>query len=174
MSASDFDICVVGGAGHVGAPFSTVLAARGFKTLIYDVNQTAIDAIAMHRVAATQIAFTRKNPRSAGGVYTYDLLVVDADGYNLRRVGGASGQIYSPDWSPDGRRLLYAVVGGHFVVSFALPVWLGGLSFDRRDARAALVLWLLGLACWAALHFASPRPEKPSSRGRRHQPKPGN
>jgi len=70
------------------------------------------------------------------------------------------------------RRLLYAVVGGHFVVSFALPVWLGGLSFDRRDWQAALVFWLLGLACWAALHFASPRPPKPSSRGRSHQPKP--
>jgi hypothetical protein len=72
------------------------------------------------------------------------------------------------------RRLLYAVVGGHFVVSFALPVWFGGLSFDRRDWRAALVFWLLGLACWAALRFASPRPEKPSRRSRRHRPKPAN
>jgi hypothetical protein len=72
------------------------------------------------------------------------------------------------------RRLLYAVVGGHFVVSFALPVWFGGLSVDRRDALAALVFWLLGLACWAALHFTSPRPNKPSSRGRSHQPKPAN
>jgi hypothetical protein len=72
------------------------------------------------------------------------------------------------------RWLLYAVVGGHFVVSFALPVWLGGVSFDRRDGLAALVFWLLGLACWAALQFASPRPNKPSSRGRRHQPKPAN
>jgi hypothetical protein len=70
------------------------------------------------------------------------------------------------------RRLLYALVGGHFVVSFALPVWLGGPTFNRRDGLAALVFWLLGLACWAALHFASPRPEKPSSRGRRHQPRP--
>jgi hypothetical protein len=72
------------------------------------------------------------------------------------------------------RRLLYAVVGGHFVVSFALPMWVGGLSFERRDGLAVLVFWLLGLACWAALHFASPRPKKPSSRGRRHQPKPAN
>ena len=69
---------------------------------------------------------------------------------------------------------LWVVVGGHFVVSFALPVWFGGLSFDRRDGLAALVFWLLGLACWAALHFASPRPKKPSSRGRSHQPKPAN
>jgi MFS family permease len=72
------------------------------------------------------------------------------------------------------RRLLYAVVGGHFVVSLALPVWLGGLFFDRRDVRAALVFWLLGLACWAALRFASPRPEKPSSQGRRERPRPAN
>ena len=72
------------------------------------------------------------------------------------------------------RRLLYAVVGGHFVMSFALPVLAGGLSFNRRDWRAALVFWLLGLACWATLRFASPRPEKPSSRGRRDQPKPTN
>jgi hypothetical protein len=72
------------------------------------------------------------------------------------------------------RRLLYAVVGGHFVVSFALPVWLGGLSLGRRDAQAALVFWLLGSACWAALQFASPRPEKPSSRGRRDRPNPAN
>jgi hypothetical protein len=72
------------------------------------------------------------------------------------------------------RRLLYAVVAGHFVVSFALPVWFGGLSFGRRDVRAALVFWLLGLACLAALHFASPRPKAPGSRGRRHQPNPAN
>jgi hypothetical protein len=36
-------------------------------------------------------------------------------------------------------------------VSLALPLWLGGLSFGRRDGLAALVFWLLGLACWAAL-----------------------
>jgi MFS family permease len=72
------------------------------------------------------------------------------------------------------RRLLYALVGGHFVVSFALPVWFGGPTFNRRDWRAALVFWLLGLACWAALHFASPNPNKPSSPGGSHQPKPAN
>jgi hypothetical protein len=72
------------------------------------------------------------------------------------------------------RRLLYVIVGGHFVVSVALPVWFGGLSFDRRDVRAALVFWLLGSATWAALHFASPRPKKPSSRGRSHRPEPAN
>jgi hypothetical protein len=72
------------------------------------------------------------------------------------------------------RRLLYALVGGHFVVSFALPVWFGGPTFNRRDGLATLAFWLLGLACWAALHFASARPDKPSSPGRSHQPKPAN
>ena len=70
------------------------------------------------------------------------------------------------------RRLLYAVVGGHLVMSFALPVLLGGLSFGRRDGLAALVFWLLGLACWAALQVAPPSPRAPGGRGRRHQPRP--
>ena len=55
----------------------------------------------------------------------------------------------------------------------AHALWFGGLRLDRRDGLAALVFWPLGLACWAAWHFASPGPKKPSSRGRRsHQPKP--
>ena len=45
MSAVDFDICVVGGAGHVGAPLATVLAARGFRTLIYDINTEAVKSL---------------------------------------------------------------------------------------------------------------------------------
>src|SRR3984893_10394053 len=39
------DICLVGGAGHVGAPLSVVLACRGFRTLIYDVNDAAVRSI---------------------------------------------------------------------------------------------------------------------------------
>jgi UDP-N-acetyl-D-mannosaminuronic acid dehydrogenase len=39
------DICVVGGAGHVGAPLSVVLACRGFRTLIYDVNEAAVRSV---------------------------------------------------------------------------------------------------------------------------------
>lgn len=45
MSTFDFDICVVGGAGHVGAPLATVFAARGFRTLIYDINEAAVKAL---------------------------------------------------------------------------------------------------------------------------------
>jgi len=37
-----FDVVVVGGAGHVGAPLSIVLASRGLRTLIHDVNESSV------------------------------------------------------------------------------------------------------------------------------------
>ena len=40
-----FDVVVVGGAGHVGAPLSIVLASRGLRTLIYDVNGQTVGAL---------------------------------------------------------------------------------------------------------------------------------
>jgi TolB protein len=55
--------------------------------------------------AATQVVFTRQNP---GG--SSDLLIVDSDGENLRRVAGSAQTIYSPSFSPDGRRLLYTLM----------------------------------------------------------------
>lgn len=45
MSQFDFDVCVVGGGGHVGAPLATVFASRGLKTLAYDVNEQAVAAL---------------------------------------------------------------------------------------------------------------------------------
>jgi UDP-N-acetyl-D-mannosaminuronic acid dehydrogenase len=45
VEPSTYDICVVGGAGHVGAPLAAVLAARGFRTLIYDLNDAAVRSI---------------------------------------------------------------------------------------------------------------------------------
>lgn len=44
MSRS-YDVVVVGGAGHVGAPLSIVLASRGLRTLIYDVNEQTVGAL---------------------------------------------------------------------------------------------------------------------------------
>lgn len=43
---SKYDVAVVGGAGHVGAPMAIVLASKGMNTLIYDVNQDAMDVLA--------------------------------------------------------------------------------------------------------------------------------
>ena len=43
---SQNEVVVVGGAGHVGAPLSIVLAKKGFRTLIYDISQNALDTLA--------------------------------------------------------------------------------------------------------------------------------
>src|SRR5436190_10634421 len=37
-----FDACVVGGAGHVGAPLAIVLAKTGYRTLAYDLNPKSV------------------------------------------------------------------------------------------------------------------------------------
>src|SRR5438094_10676710 len=36
------DVCVVGGAGHIGAPLAIVLASRGLRTPGYDINAEAV------------------------------------------------------------------------------------------------------------------------------------
>src|SRR5581483_11410643 len=41
----DFDICVVGGAGHVGLPLALVFARAGQRVLIFDLNQAAMETI---------------------------------------------------------------------------------------------------------------------------------
>jgi UDP-N-acetyl-D-mannosaminuronic acid dehydrogenase len=45
-SAPSCDVCVVGGAGRVGLPLALVLADGGLKTLILDINETALKTIA--------------------------------------------------------------------------------------------------------------------------------
>jgi UDP-N-acetyl-D-mannosaminuronic acid dehydrogenase len=42
---SEFDICVIGGCGHIGAPLAILLASKGFKVLIFDPNRNAWEAI---------------------------------------------------------------------------------------------------------------------------------
>ena len=44
--APSCDVCVVGGAGRVGLPLALVLADSGFKTLILDIDETALKTIA--------------------------------------------------------------------------------------------------------------------------------
>ena len=40
-----YDLCVVGGAGHIGLPFALVFAEKGLNVAIYDISQTALDTI---------------------------------------------------------------------------------------------------------------------------------
>jgi len=41
----DFDVCVIGGAGHVGFPLAVAFATRGLRVCIYDINSAAVEQI---------------------------------------------------------------------------------------------------------------------------------
>jgi UDP-N-acetyl-D-mannosaminuronic acid dehydrogenase len=45
MQTKRMDICVLGGAGHIGLPLSILLAHSGLETLVYDLNQKTIDIV---------------------------------------------------------------------------------------------------------------------------------
>jgi UDP-N-acetyl-D-mannosaminuronic acid dehydrogenase len=44
-TASAYDVCVIGGAGHVGLPLSVAFARKGIRTAIVDINERHCDAI---------------------------------------------------------------------------------------------------------------------------------
>lgn len=46
----DADLCIVGGAGHVGLPLAIVFASKNQRVLIYDVNEEAIGVIRSGRM----------------------------------------------------------------------------------------------------------------------------
>ena len=41
----DTDVCVIGGAGHVGFPLAVAFAARGLRVRIHDINEDAVKSI---------------------------------------------------------------------------------------------------------------------------------
>jgi TolB protein len=83
--------------------------APDFRLALHAISDEIVRTITNQPgAAATRIAFERQNrPTVANDKGTYDLLIVDADGFGMRRLSGAVGQIYSPAWSPDGTRLVY-------------------------------------------------------------------
>lgn len=44
-SGMRYEVCVVGGAGHVGAPLAIVLASSGVRTAAYDIDQANVAAL---------------------------------------------------------------------------------------------------------------------------------
>ena len=45
MDEKDFDLCVVGGCGHVGLPLAIAFARSGARVAIFDVNPVAVESV---------------------------------------------------------------------------------------------------------------------------------
>jgi UDP-N-acetyl-D-mannosaminuronic acid dehydrogenase len=80
-SHNKFDACVVGGAGHIGTPLAVVLAKRGYRTLIYDLNRGAMDTIAKGRMPFIE---------EGGEPLLKEVLAADMLGFSddISRIGG--------------------------------------------------------------------------------------
>ncbi|HUF50836.1 MAG TPA: hypothetical protein VMN60_08390 [Longimicrobiales bacterium] len=128
--------------------------APDFRMAVHAVSDDVVQrTVNAPGIAATRIALTRQN-RTASGTQTYDLLLVDADGFGLRRIQGFGGQLYSPVWSPDGRRLLYTANREHgwelierdIASGRERTIRPGGEmvstpTYSRRDGEIAMALW---------------------------------
>ncbi|MBI4323015.1 MAG: nucleotide sugar dehydrogenase [Candidatus Omnitrophica bacterium] len=77
------DVCIVGGAGHVGLPLALVLASQGQQVLLYDVNGRALNGIKRgtmpflehgagpllkDALAKKRLSFSSTNPDDLAGV----------------------------------------------------------------------------------------------------------
>ena len=45
ITHKQYDICIIGGCGHVGLPLGMAFADRGQRVVLYDINQKAVDKI---------------------------------------------------------------------------------------------------------------------------------
>lgn len=50
MEKKLYDICVIGGLGHVGLPLGISFADSGKRVVLYDINQSAIDSVSQGRM----------------------------------------------------------------------------------------------------------------------------
>jgi len=40
-----YDVCVVGGCGHVGLPLAITFASNGLKVQVFDINEQAVETV---------------------------------------------------------------------------------------------------------------------------------
>ena len=59
----EFDVCVVGGAGHIGLPLSICFANEGLEVLIFDINKSALSTIGNGEMPFQEEGAEEKLPR---------------------------------------------------------------------------------------------------------------
>ncbi len=42
-SSMQYEVCVIGGCGHIGAPLGILFASKGLKVVGYDINQNSVN-----------------------------------------------------------------------------------------------------------------------------------
>jgi UDP-N-acetyl-D-mannosaminuronic acid dehydrogenase len=96
------DVCVVGGAGHVGLPLALVLADNAFKTAILDTNKTALETIAVGRLPFFEKggeALLKKVLASGALVPCSDPKTITRAAFVVVTVGTPIDEFHNPDVS---------------------------------------------------------------------------
>ena len=50
MEKTDYDVCIVGGLGHVGLPLGISLADVGKRVALYDINRTTLKTVSQGKM----------------------------------------------------------------------------------------------------------------------------
>src|SRR5579862_7796358 len=77
-----YDVCIVGGAGHIGAPLGILLGSRGLRTLLFDINTASMTKIA----AGTLPFFEEGGDKLLHQVLASDMLGFTADAADVRGI----------------------------------------------------------------------------------------
>jgi UDP-N-acetyl-D-mannosaminuronic acid dehydrogenase len=96
------DVCVVGGAGHIGVPLALVLADNGFKTSILDTNKAALETIAAGRLPFFEEggeALLKKVLAGGGLAFSSDANIVARATFVVVTIGTPIDEFHNPEIS---------------------------------------------------------------------------
>ncbi len=80
------------------------------RMVAHQISDAIYEEITGERGAfATRLAYIKKLPKSASDPYRYLLFIADSDTENERPILRSRNPIFSPNWSPDGGKLAYAI-----------------------------------------------------------------
>ena len=79
------------------------VASSDFRMAVHRISDAIVEwATGEPGMAASRIAFARRGPEG-----TWDIHVIDSDGFGLRRLTHRNALVFSPSFAPDGRSLAY-------------------------------------------------------------------